>query len=84
MEQFRKLKDIENMEESYNKMVNAWGEYLERVKYAAFHPYTNIMRKYVLAPLYEYFSNEDNKDEILRKYPDYPFNFPDPYAEKEI
>lgn len=84
VEQFRKLKDIENMEESYNKMVNAWGEYLERVKYAAFHPYTNIMRKYVLAPLYEYFSNEDNKDEILRKYPDYPFNFPDPYAEKEI
>ena len=34
--------------------------------------------------LYEYFSNEANKEEILKKYPDYPFNFPDPYAEKEV
>lgn len=84
VEYFRKLKDIENMEESYNKMANAWGEYLERVKYASFHPYTNIMRKYVFVPLYEYFSNEANKEEILKKYPDYPFNFPDPYAEKEV
>ena len=82
VEQFHTIQYVENMYETYQKMVAYYGgENLERVPYASFTPYTHIMRKYVLAPLYEYFSDEANKEEILKMYPDYPFNFPNPYAE---
>ena len=82
VEQFHTIQYVENMYETYQKMVVYYGgENLERVPYASFNPYTHIMRKYVLAPLYEYFSDEANKEEILKMYPDYPFNFPNPYAE---
>lgn len=82
VEQFHTIQYVENMYETYQKMVVYYGgENLERVPYASFNPYTHIMRKYVLAPLYEYFSNEANREEILKMYPDYPFNFPNPYAE---
>lgn len=81
VEFFHTIKDIENMEETYQKMVAYYGgENLERVPYAAFHPYTHIMRKYVFVPLYEYFSNEDNREEILSLYPDYTFSVPNPYG----
>ncbi len=84
VEQFHTIKDVENMYETYQKMVAYYGgENLEKVPYAAFNPYTHIMRKYVFAPLYEYFSNEANKDEIKEKYPDYPFDFPNPYEDHE-
>ena len=80
VEQFHTIKDIDNMYETYQKMVAYYGgEDLQKVPYASFHPYAHVMRKYVLAPLYEYFSDEANKAEIKKKYPDYPFNFPDPY-----
>ena len=79
VEYFHTIKYEEGKEESYEQMVEAWGENLDRVQYAAFHPYTDIMRKYVFAPLYEYLN--DNKDKILEMYPDYPFNFPNPYGE---
>jgi hypothetical protein len=82
VEQFHTIKDVENMYETYQKMVVYYGgENLEKVPFAAFNPYTHIMRKYVFAPLYEYFSNKANKGEILKKYPDYPFDFPNPYEE---
>ena len=82
VEQFHTIQYVVNMYETYQKMVAYYGgENLERVPYASFTPYTHIMRKYVLAPLYEYFSDEANKEEILKMYPDYPFNFPNPYAE---
>lgn len=82
VEQFHTIQYVENMYETYQKMVAYYGgENLERVPYASFTPYTHIMRKYVLAPLYEYFSDEANKEETLKMYPDYPFNFPNPYAE---
>lgn len=81
VEQFKTLKDVPNMEETYWKMVEYYGgENLEKVPYAQFHPYLPIMQKYVFAPLYEYFSNEANREEILALYPDYPFDFPNPYA----
>ena len=81
VEQFKTLKDVPNMEETYWKMVEYYGgENLEKVPYAQFYPYLPIMQKYVFAPLYEYFSNEANREEILALYPDYPFDFPNPYA----
>ena len=82
VEQFHTIQYVENMYETYQKMVVYYGgENLERVPYASFNPYKHIMSKYVLAPLYEYFSDEANREEILKMYPDYPFNFPNPYAE---
>ena len=84
VEYFHTIKDKDNMEETYKKMVIYYGgENLERVPTAAFHPYTHIMRKYVLAPLYEYFSAPENKEAILEMYPDYPFDFPNPYGDNE-
>ena len=83
VEQFKKIKDVPNMEETYYKMVEYYGgENLDKVPYASFYPYLPIMQKYVFAPLYEYFSNEENREAILEIYPDYPFNFPNPYEEK--
>lgn len=79
VEQFHTVKDVPNMEETYEKMVALYGEYLEHVPYASFSDYMHIIRKYVLAPLYDYFSNPENEDEIMSLYPDYPFDFPDPY-----
>lgn len=82
VEYFHTIKTVDNMYETYQKMVAYYGgENLEKVPYAAFHPYTHIMRKYVFAPMYEYFNNEDNREAILEMYPDYPFNFPNPYGE---
>lgn len=82
VEYFHAIKTVDNMYETYQKMVAYYGgENLERVPYAMFHPYTHIMRKYVFAPMYEYFSNEENREAILKMYPDYPFNFPDPYGD---
>lgn len=84
VEQFHTIEHEENMYETYQKMVTYYGgENLERVPYASFHPYTHIMRKYVLMPLYEYLSSEANKEEIQKKYPDYPFDFPNPYGNNE-
>ena len=84
VEQFHTIEHEENMYETYQKMVIYYGgENLERVPYASFHPYTHIMRKYVLMPLYKYFSSEANKEEIQKKYPDYPFDFPNPYGDNE-
>lgn len=84
VEQFHTIKDVENMAETYKKMVAYYGgENLERVPYASFYPYKPIIIKYVLAPLYEYFSNEANREEILNMYDDYPFNFPNPYGNNE-
>lgn len=84
VEQFHTIEHEENMYETYQKMAICYGgENLERVPYASFHPYTHIMRKYVLMPLYEYFSSEANKGEIQKIYPDYPFDFPNPYGENE-
>lgn len=83
VEQFHTIKNVENMEETYKKMAEYYGEDMEKVPFASFYPYTHIIRKYVLAPLYEYFSDEANKEEILRIYPDYPFDFPNPYGNNE-
>ena len=81
VELFHTIKNVENMEETYKKMVAYYGgENLERVPYASFYPYKPIILKYVLVPLYEYFSNEANREPILKEWPDYPFNFPNPYG----
>ena len=82
VEYFHTIKNVEGKEESYYQMVDAWGENLERVKYGSFFPHTDIMRMYVFNEIYKFLN--ENKDEILEMYPDYPFDFPDPYKAGEI
>lgn len=77
VEYFHLLKDVQP--ESYKNMVEQYGENLEHVEYGDFYQYKTIMNKYVLYPMYEYFSNPANRDEIIALYPDFPFDFPNPY-----
>ena len=80
VEQFQTVKDVPNMEATYDKMVELYGEYLEKVPIGSFHDYMPVIRKYVLGPLYEYFNNPDEVEKIKSLYPDYPFDFPNPYG----
>lgn len=66
--------------ETYKKMVEAYGENLEHIPYGDPYLYRTIFRKYIYAPMYEYFGNPANRDAILAEYPDFPFDFPDPFA----
>ncbi len=66
--------------ETYERMVAQYGENLENVPYGDFHLFATIMNKYVYGPMYEYFSDPANRDEILNLYPDFPFDFPNPYG----
>lgn len=78
-EYFKKVKDV--LPETYKKMVGYYGgENLERVPYGDFYPYLHIMQKYVLYPLYLYFNDAENLKAIKEMYPDFPEDFPNPYA----
>lgn len=77
VEYFHNLADV--LPESYKNMVEQYGENLENVPYGDFYQYRTIMNKYVIYPMYEYFSSPENRDEILALYPDFPFDFPNPY-----
>ena len=65
--------------ETYKNMVEIYGEYLEKVPYGDPHTYMTIMKKYVYKPMYDYFNDPANKTDIESLYPDFPFDFPDPY-----
>lgn len=83
VEFFHTVEDV--LPESYKNMVAEYGENLEHVEFGSFYKYNTIMTKYVFYPMYEYFSNPANEDEILSLYPDFPrgddgkFDFPNPY-----
>lgn len=78
VEYFHALENIQP--ETYKKMVKLYGENLENVPFADFFQYRTVMRKYVYKPMYDYFSAPENYDEIVGLYPDFPFDFPNPYA----
>lgn len=69
--------------ETYRKMVELYGDNLEHVPFGDFYQYRTIMNKYVFDPMYKYFANPDNRDEIVALYPDFPFDFPDPYRQQD-
>ncbi|MBQ8336501.1 MAG: DUF4843 domain-containing protein [Bacteroidaceae bacterium] len=78
VEYFKKIKDV--IPETYKKMVAYYGgENLEKIPYGDLYPYRAIMQKYVCAPLYEYLNDPANREMILEMYPNYPFDFPNPY-----
>jgi len=78
VEYFHAIESI--LPETYKKMVEAYGENLERIPYGDPYLYRTIFRKYIYLPMYEYFSNPANRDAILTEYSDFPFDFPDPFA----
>ncbi len=78
VEYFHDVKDI--LPETYVKMVALYGENLENVPYGDFHVYRTIFRKYIYSRMYDHFNDPANRDMILSLYPDFIFDFPDPFA----
>lgn len=74
---FRDLETV--LPETYKKILADYGEYLENIPYGYPNDYRTIFVKYMWGPMYEYFSDEANKESILSQYPDFPFDFPNPY-----
>lgn len=73
--------DVQNiLPESYTKMVRLYGENLENVPYGDFHVYRTIFRKYIYSRMYEHFNDPANREMILSLYPDFIFDFPNPFA----
>jgi hypothetical protein len=60
-------------------MVAAYGENLESIPYGDVYLYRTIFKKYVYLPMYEFFNDPANREMILANYPDFPFDFPNPY-----
>lgn len=78
VEYFHDVKEV--LPETYVKMVALYGENLENVPYGDFHVYRTIFRKYIYARMYEHFNDPANRDMILALYPDFIFDFPNPFG----
>ena len=81
VEYFHAIADV--LPESYKKMVAAYGENLEHVPYGDPYEYRTIFRKYIYKPMYDFFADPANNSMIVAEYPDFPFDFPDPFAKEE-
>lgn len=77
VEYFHELKST--LPETYKKIVELYGENLEHVPYGDFHEYRTIFRKHVFKRVYDHINDPSNRDMILSIYPDYPFDFPNPF-----
>lgn len=79
VEYFHAFESIQPL--TYKKMVELYGENLEHVKGG--NPlsteYGTTFRRHVYKPMYDYFNDPANRDFILGLYPDFPFDFPNPY-----
>ncbi len=75
---FHELESV--LPETYKNIVKAYGENLENIPNGAPVDYRAIFVKYIYAPMYNYFSDEANRETILSLYPDFIFDFPNPYA----
>lgn len=78
VEYFHAINDIQP--ETYKKMVALYGENLEHIEYGDPYQYRTIFKKYIYLPMYEHFNDPANRDMILAQYPDFPFDFPYPFA----
>ena len=78
VEYYHAIEDI--LPETYRKMVVLYGENLEHIPYGDPYQYRTVFIKYIYSPMYEFFSNPENREEILSQFPDFTFDFPDPYA----
>ena len=78
VEYFHGIEDI--LPETYAKMVIAYGENLEHIPLGSVYEYRTVFTKYIYYPMYQFFSDPANREYILSEYPDFPFDFPNPYA----
>lgn len=69
----------ETLPDTYYKIVQSYGENLEHIPYGDVYLYRTVFNKYIFSPMYEYFNDPANRDEILENYPDFPFDFPNPF-----
>ncbi len=77
VEYFHEVGNI--LPDTYKKMVALYGENLENVPYGDFHVYRTIFRKHIYSRMYEHFNDPTQRDMILSLYPDFPFDFPNPF-----
>ena len=56
-----------------------YGENLENIEYGDPYQYRTIFKKYIYLPMYEHFNDPANREMILSLYPDFPFDFPNPF-----
>lgn len=77
VEYFHDIKNV--LPDTYRKMEALYGENLDNVPYGDFHAYKTIFRKHIYARMYEHFNDPANRDMILSLYPDFPFDFPNPF-----
>lgn len=75
VEYFHTIADI--APETYKDMVKLYGENLEHIPFGSPYQYRTMFRKYIYQPMFTYF--EEHHDEILAIYPDFPFDFPNPF-----
>ena len=78
VEYFHAIGEI--LPETYRKMVEAYGENLEHIPYGDPYVYATIFKKYIYQPMYTFFNDPANHDMITDAYPDFPFDFPNPYG----
>ncbi len=64
---------------TYEEMATLYGANLENIPFGDPAEYRNIFRKYVKLPAYEFFADPANREAILAEYPDFPFDFPNPF-----
>ncbi|MBR4848015.1 MAG: DUF4843 domain-containing protein [Bacteroidaceae bacterium] len=69
--------------ETYKKIVAAYGENLEHIPYGDPELYKATFDKYIYKPMYDYFSAPENEEYIRSEFPDFPFDFPNPYGENK-
>ena len=80
VEYYHAIEDI--LPETYKKMVDLYGENLEHIPNGDPYQFLTIFVKYIYQPMYIFFNDPDNYEEIKAQFPDFPFgDFPNPYAE---
>ncbi len=78
VEYFHAVEEI--LPETYRNMVALYGENLEHIPYGDPYQFRTIFVKYIYSPMYEFFKDPANREDILDEFPDFPFDFPDPYT----
>lgn len=76
VEYFHELEQI--LPETYKNIVKEYGENLEHIPDGSPVVYATVFRKYIYSKMYNHFNEE--REMILSKYPDFIFDFPNPYG----
>lgn len=77
VEYFHALEDVQPL--TYKKIAKEFGDNLENIPEGNPYKYETIFKRYIYKPMYDHFNNPANKEMILSMYPDFPFDFPNPY-----